>query len=120
LPRSGAAVADDMRGIDMPHLYGVLGIAADADNIRVKAAFRRLAKTCHPDLRGGNEARFKEIAQAYATLTDPAKRAAYDAQCAQVRADMRRRLAGAITTMATSFALTVGSGVTVAGWLLGA
>jgi DnaJ-class molecular chaperone len=109
-----------MRGIDMPHFYGVLGIAANADYAQVKTAFRSLAKTCHPDLHGGNAVRFREISQAYATLADPARRAAYDVQCAQVRAGMRRRIAGAVATMATSFALSVGSGVAVAGWLLGA
>jgi DnaJ-class molecular chaperone len=116
----GTAVVDEMRGIDMPHFYGVLGIAANANNAQVKTAFRSLAKTCHPDLSGGDEVRFREIVQAYATLADPAKRAAYDVQCARVRAGMRRQLAGAVATMAVSFGLTVGSGVAVAGWLLGA
>ena len=62
----------------------------------------------------------KEIANAYATLVNPARRAAYDAQCALARAHARRRTVGAIATMAASFTLTVGSGVAVAGWLLGA
>jgi DnaJ-class molecular chaperone len=104
----------------MAHYYGVLGIATDADRAQVKTAFRNLAKTCHPDLRGGDEARFRQISLAYATLADPARRAAYDVQCAQVRAGARLRLAAAAATMAASFALTVGSGVAVAGWLLGA
>jgi DnaJ-class molecular chaperone len=101
-------------------LYGVLGIAPNADSARVKRAFRSLAKACHPDLQGGSDGRFKEISQAYATLVDPQRRAAYDAHCALVRAGTRRRLAAAIATMAASFMLTVGSGVAVAGWLLGA
>ena len=104
----------------MPHFYGVLGIATDADSAQVKTAFRSLAKTCHPDLRGGDGEHFREIILAYETLADPARRAAYDALCAQVRAGARRRLATAVATMAASFALTVGSGVAVAGWLLGA
>mgnify|MGYP003428565962 CR=1 FL=1 len=104
----------------MPHFYGVLGIATDADHAQVKTAFRNLAKGCHPDMRGGDAQRFKEISLAYATLTDPARRAAYDAQCVRVRAGARRRLAAAVATMTASFALTVGSGVAVAGWLLGA
>jgi curved DNA-binding protein CbpA len=104
----------------MPHFYGVLGIEPDADHAQVKTAFRNLAKTCHPDLRGGDERRFMEINLAYATLVDPVRRAAYDAQCARVRSGARRRFAGAVATMAASFALTVGSGVAVAGWLLGA
>jgi molecular chaperone DnaJ len=104
----------------MPHYYGVLGIAADADNAQVKAAFRTLAKTCHPDLQGGDALRFKEISQAYATLANPARRAAYDARYARVHGGARRGLAGAVATMSATFALTVGSGMAVAGWLLGA
>jgi curved DNA-binding protein CbpA len=104
----------------MPHYYGVLGIAADADKAQVKTAFRSLAKTCHPDLPGGNEPRFKELSEAYTTLANSSRRAAYDAQWTRVRADARRRFAGAVATMVASFALTVGSGVAVAGWLLGA
>jgi DnaJ-class molecular chaperone len=104
----------------MPHLYGVLGVAVDADGAQVKSAFRALAKTCHPDVTKGSEARFVEISSAYATLVNPARRAAYDAQCAQVRAHARRRLAGVMATMAASFMLAVSSVVAVAGWLLGA
>lgn len=104
----------------MPHFYGVLGIASNADKTQVKIAFRNLAKTCHPDVRGGDELLFKEISQAYTTLINPARRAAYDAQCARARVYGRRRLAGAMAIMAASFAATVGSGVAVAGWLLGA
>ncbi len=104
----------------MPHFYGVLGIAPDADHDQVKTAFRTLAKACHPDLRGGDGRRFREISLAYATLADPVRRAAYDAHCAWERAGARRRLAEAAATMAASFSLTVGSGVAVAGWLLGA
>ena len=44
----------------MPHYYGVLGIATDADSAQVKTAFRSLAKTCHPDLRGGDGEHFRE------------------------------------------------------------
>jgi DnaJ-class molecular chaperone len=104
----------------MPHYYGVLGIATDADRAQVKTAFRTLAKTCHPDLEGGHAEHFREIIVAYETLADPVRRAAYDAMCARLRAGARRRLAAAIATTAASFALTVGSGVAVAGWLLGA
>jgi DnaJ-class molecular chaperone len=102
----------------MSHLYGVLGIPANADRHQVKSAFRTLAMTCHPDREGGSEARFREISRAYATLADPVRRAAYDARCAQLRAAARRRLAATVGTMMASFMLTVSSGVAVAGWLL--
>jgi curved DNA-binding protein CbpA len=104
----------------MSHLYRVLGVSPQADRAAVKAAFRTLAKACHPDVQGGDEQRFKEIADAYAILVDPAQRAAYDTRCALVRARTRRRMMGVVATMAASFALTVSSGVAVAGWLLGA
>jgi curved DNA-binding protein CbpA len=61
--------------------YDILGLAYDADAEEVKAAFHRLAKIYHPDLNAGDataEARFKEINQAYETLSDSEKRAAYD------------------------------------------
>src|SRR5262245_5479070 len=102
-------------GSTMPHLYGVLGVAPDAGRAQVKSAFWSLAKRYHPDLQGGDERRFKELSNAYTTLVNPARRAAYDAQCALVRADARRRLGGMVATMAASFTLTVSSGMAVAG-----
>lgn len=104
----------------MSHLYGVLGVSPKADRAAVKSAFRSLAKRCHPDMQGGDELRFKQIADAYATLVNPVRRAAYDAQCALVRARARRQIATVIATMAATFALSLGSGMAVAGWLLGA
>jgi formylglycine-generating enzyme required for sulfatase activity/curved DNA-binding protein CbpA len=65
----------------MPDYYDILGLAHDADAEEVKAAFHRLAKISHPDLNAGDataEARFKKINQAYETLSDSEKRAAYD------------------------------------------
>ena len=61
--------------------YEVLGISRDADAKAVKQAYHRLAMKWHPDRNRSPEAeeRFKEIAKAYAILSDPAKRARYDA-----------------------------------------
>jgi molecular chaperone DnaJ len=61
--------------------YEVLGVARDADQKAIKDAFRQLALKFHPDRNKepGAEDRFKEIAEAYAVLNDPQKRAAYDA-----------------------------------------
>jgi molecular chaperone DnaJ len=60
----------------------VLGIAKDADQKAIKDAFRNLAMKYHPDRNKepGAEERFKEIAEAYAVLSDPKKRAEYDAR----------------------------------------
>jgi molecular chaperone DnaJ len=61
--------------------YEVLGVPRDADAPAIKDAFRKLALRYHPDRNKepGAEDRFKEIAEAYAVLSDPKKRAAYDA-----------------------------------------
>lgn len=61
--------------------YEVLGVARDADAKAVKEAFRGLAKKYHPDRNEAPdaEAKFKEIAEAYAVLSDPDKRRQYDA-----------------------------------------
>jgi molecular chaperone DnaJ len=62
--------------------YEVLGVARDADAKTIKNAFRQLARRYHPDTSTEPDAeqRFKEIAEAYGVLSDPAKRASYDAQ----------------------------------------
>jgi curved DNA-binding protein len=61
--------------------YAALGVPRDADAEAIKKAYRKLARQHHPDVskEPDAEARFKEVAEAYATLKDPEKRAAYDA-----------------------------------------
>jgi molecular chaperone DnaJ len=60
--------------------YDVLGVARDADEKAIKDAFRQLALKYHPDRNKepGASDRFREIAEAYAVLSDPKKRAEYD------------------------------------------
>src|SRR4028119_1451368 len=61
--------------------YEVLGVAKTASEAEMKSAFRKLAMKYHPDKNPGDkeaEIRFKEINEAYQTLSDAQKRAAYD------------------------------------------
>lgn len=62
--------------------YATLGVAKDASDSDVKKAYRKLARTHHPDQNPGDEAaerKFKEISEAYAVLSDPQERQEYDA-----------------------------------------
>jgi molecular chaperone DnaJ len=62
-------------------LYEVLGVDRSASADDIKRAYRRLARTHHPDVSDNKseaEHRFKEINQAYEVLSDPQKRAQYD------------------------------------------
>jgi len=60
--------------------YQTLGVARDATADTIKKAFRKLARKYHPDIskEADAELRMKEVNEAYAVLSDPEKRAAYD------------------------------------------
>ena len=60
--------------------YKILGVERDADIDAIKKAYRKLAHQYHPDVSKdpAGEEKFKQIADAYQTLKDPEKRAAYD------------------------------------------
>jgi curved DNA-binding protein CbpA len=64
--------------------YDELGVTSSASAEEINTAFRRLAKKYHPDLNGGREQEVKPLflrAQtAYEVLSDPARRAKYDAR----------------------------------------
>jgi curved DNA-binding protein CbpA len=67
-------------GRDPKGYYVVLGIAEDADAAAIKSAFRSRAKRLHPDFNPSPVAakQFNRLHEAYATLSDPKKRRAYD------------------------------------------
>lgn len=58
--------------------YEVLGVGKNASADEIKKSFRRLAVQYHPDKEGGDEAKFKEINEAYEVLKDDKKRQRYD------------------------------------------
>ncbi|MFA9262118.1 MAG: molecular chaperone DnaJ [Undibacterium sp.] len=58
--------------------YSILGVSKTATPEELKKAYRKLAHAHHPDKKTGDEAKFKEINEAYSTLSDPAKRQQYD------------------------------------------
>ncbi len=62
----------------MKDYYDILGIQKNASEDDVKKAFRKLAQKFHPDKKGGDEARFKEVSEAYSVLSDKKKRSEYD------------------------------------------
>jgi molecular chaperone DnaJ len=66
---------------DKRDYYEVLGVEKSADANAIKKAYRTLAKKYHPDMNPGDkeaEAKFKEVNEAYAVLSDDEKKAKYD------------------------------------------
>src|SRR5215471_7097480 len=60
--------------------YSILGVDRKASADDIKRAYRKLARKYHPDVskEPNAEEKFKEVAEAYETLKDPEKRAAFD------------------------------------------
>lgn len=68
--------------MDYKDYYKILGVDRKAQEKDIKSAYRRLARKHHPDVNPNDkqaEARFKDIGEAYAVLSDPEKRSRYDA-----------------------------------------
>ncbi len=64
-----------MAGVDY---YKVLGVSEDATQQEIQLAFRDKSKTLHPDKNNGDDTGFKSVSEAYATLSVPERRQAYD------------------------------------------
>ncbi len=82
------SVAKDIRNAELElkkskqkDYYKILGVEKDANDNEIKKAYRKLAIVHHPDKNPDDESaaeRFKDIGEAYETLSDPEKRARYD------------------------------------------
>ncbi len=62
----------------MADYYEILGVSKEATSDEIKKAYRKLAHKHHPDKTGGDDKKFKEINEAYQTLSDETKRSQYD------------------------------------------
>ncbi len=62
----------------MKDYYNILGVDKKASKDEIKKAFRTLAHKYHPDKKGGDAEKFKEVSEAYTVLSDDQKRAQYD------------------------------------------
>jgi curved DNA-binding protein CbpA len=93
--------------------YETLQISPNAEPDTVHRVYRLLAQRFHPDNReSGNEERFRSIQEAYATLSDPGRRAQYDVAYHQVRHD-RWRLVDTGTRAMDEFELEQSSRLTI-------
>jgi hypothetical protein len=105
----------------MKTYYEILGVSPRADDATIRMAFRKAAKTFHPDLHGGDPSaaeHFKQVTAAHAVLTNPEQRAAFDQQLR-----LRRQLIWRewkITLASWAAAGLLSAGLAIAGvWVVG-
>jgi DnaJ-class molecular chaperone len=70
------------------NFYKVLGINQKAGPEKIRKAYRQAAKRYHPDVSSRNEEKFREVQEAYETLSDPEKKALYDRQISEKRSSI--------------------------------
>jgi curved DNA-binding protein CbpA len=83
----------------MNTLYDVLGVSPHANEKTIRTAFRKAAKSFHPDLNAGDptaELQFRQLVAAYELLKNPQQREAYDLQLREDRRQRFRRIASPI------------------------
>ncbi|XP_057544732.1 chaperone protein dnaJ 11, chloroplastic [Amaranthus tricolor] len=83
-------------------LYEVLGISIEATNEEIKIAYRKLARSCHPDITGDAD-EFMRVNAAYSILSDPDKRADYDRKLYPIVRRKERRFPGLSASPTSSF-----------------
>jgi hypothetical protein len=101
-------VATPANGQRDPDLYRLLGVARQATQAEITRAWRRKARAEHPDARprdAGAPARFRALAEAYETLSDPERRTAYDQSASGHQT--RVTAAGACSAAGTAIRVTV-------------
>jgi len=76
--------------------YSILGVDKTSSANEIKKAYRKLAKEYHPDKAEGNEEKFKEVADAYETLSNPQKKAQYDQMSSNPFADFGHDFTGSM------------------------
>ena len=65
--------------MSQPNYYAILEVSTDASLEEIKHSYRRLARLHHPDInKNTNDRWIKQLNEAYAVLSDPARRTAYD------------------------------------------
>lgn len=88
-------------------LYEVLEISNSATNEEIKSAYRRLARSCHPDvtIRGERKSadEFMRVHAAYSVLSDPEKRADYDRKLSRILRPSEGRFPGLSASPTSSF-----------------
>ena len=70
------------------NFYQVLGVDQKAGPEKIKRAFRQAAKRYHPDVSPRDEEKFREVQEAYETLSDPERKALYDGETLDKRAPL--------------------------------
>lgn len=79
-PSEGGAVTEERKVADREY-YDLLGVSTSADASAIKKAYYKKARVCHPDKNPDDpeaHAKFQQLGQAYAVLSDEQKRATYD------------------------------------------